>query len=641
MQSMNPTNQKRLPPRPDLEWRADGIPRAKDVDDVYYSTSSGLQETQEVFFAGCDLPEAWSGRDLFTVAELGFGTGLNMVALAGLWAENRPSAAARLELVSFEGRPMARVEAETSLAPWRDEIGAPLECLLEQWPQRARGVQTIDLGNGVCLTLHIDEIEAGISEADFAADAWFLDGFSPAKNAEMWSQNVLNHVARLSASEARIGTYTVAGYVRRSLQEAGFDVQKKPGFAKKRERLEAIMPARCVTPQPDPYFLKSVAEKPSTVIVIGGGIMGACLARAFADRNTKVTLVERHQTIEEGTSANPLGLVMPRLDAQDNVVQRTMIDAYLRAQTYYSKFPEAVVRLSIEQPASDDRMAERFKKILADPPLDDSQLRAMDRQHGLKHLGAMVVDPVRLRTALLSGLDVRWGSVVTAIRPGKPAAVAIETGEVLEADLVIVASGAKLNDLTGSATPPIQGRAGQLEFVAKSTKADRAIASGRYAIDLNDLFVMGASFSDCADGEAPAPDPVLRQENIDALAAFWPEVVAELDVEKLQSRTGVRATTPDRLPFIGRLMEREAFDAAWRIDLEAGRSLKLCEQPIHQPGIMIAGGLGARGFTWAPLLADIAVSLAMGLPKPTCRSGLEALSPVRFHIRNCKRGVLN
>ncbi|MBF19455.1 MAG: tRNA U-34 5-methylaminomethyl-2-thiouridine biosynthesis protein, partial [Hirschia sp.] len=137
----------------------------------------------------------------------------------------------------------------------------------------------------------------------------------------------------------------------------------------------------------------------------------------------------------------------------------------------------------------------------------------------------------------------------------------------------------------------------------------------------------------------PHPDAGLRLENIEGLKALAPAVAARIDDARLSSRTGVRATTPDRLPFVGRLPDEAAYLSLYGEDLEKGRSSSAPYCDAHLPGLMVAGGLGARGFTWAPLLADIAIALANGGPMPTGRASHETLSPARFIMRDCKRGV--
>ncbi|HEX6866352.1 MAG TPA: tRNA (5-methylaminomethyl-2-thiouridine)(34)-methyltransferase MnmD, partial [Caulobacteraceae bacterium] len=193
-----------------LIWDDQGLPRSALYGDVYFSADDGLAETRAVFLAGCGLPDAWAGRRHFTIGELGFGTGLNIAALLTLWRETRPDGA-RLHIFSVEAHPITRDEARRALARW-PEIAEAANALTRRWPGRARGVHRLDLPE-FAATLDVAVMEAGEALAgwDGAADAWFLDGFSPAANPQMWREELLAQVAARSAPGARAATFTVAG----------------------------------------------------------------------------------------------------------------------------------------------------------------------------------------------------------------------------------------------------------------------------------------------------------------------------------------------------------------------------------------------------------------------------------------------
>ena len=292
----------RLPPLPDLDF-AELAPHSREHGDVYFS-GDGLSEKREVFLRGCGLPESWGGREQFTVGELGFGTGLNLLALWDLWRRHRPSPTARLHFVSFEGALIARDHAARIHSAWPElaELSAELRA---RWPDRVRGLQRIALPDGVTLTLSVGDIAETLPQSRLRADAWFLDGFAPAKNPAMWTPDVLGRVARLCAPGARAATYTVAGHVRRTLAELGFAVEKVAGHGRKKERLEARLPTA--------HHALPIA--PRRVAIIGAGVAGAWTARAFLDRGCHVDVYDRASAPASGASGNALALVMPRLDA--------------------------------------------------------------------------------------------------------------------------------------------------------------------------------------------------------------------------------------------------------------------------------------------------------------------------------------
>lgn len=211
--------------QPALDWKDGVIPVARAFDDPYFSLAGGLEETRHVFLAGNGLPARLG--DGFHIAELGFGTGLNLLALALMWqAAGRPGT---LRYTSFEAFPMAPADMARALAhfPAASAIAAPL---LAQWADGARDIAL----PGLAVRILVGDARQTLPQWDGRADAWFLDGFSPAKNPEMWGEALMAEVARHTAPGGSFATYTAAGFVRRGLAAAGFDVRRQPGFAGKR-----------------------------------------------------------------------------------------------------------------------------------------------------------------------------------------------------------------------------------------------------------------------------------------------------------------------------------------------------------------------------------------------------------------------
>lgn len=208
-------------------------PRSKVFDDVYFSAEDGLAETRHVFLAGCGLPDAWEGCDEFVIAETGFGTGLNFLAVWKLFAEAGRSNQT-LRFVSLEKYPLNAGEIDVALAHW-PELSAFREMLVEAYPDDPSGVFKVEFEGRVRLELHFGDVHDVMQAWDASIDAWFLDGFRPSSNPEMWTDDVFQNMARLSHAGTRFATFTSAGFVRRGLQAAGFDVKKVPGFGRKRE----------------------------------------------------------------------------------------------------------------------------------------------------------------------------------------------------------------------------------------------------------------------------------------------------------------------------------------------------------------------------------------------------------------------
>jgi tRNA 5-methylaminomethyl-2-thiouridine biosynthesis bifunctional protein len=217
-----------------------GAPRSERFDDVYFSAENGLAETQHVFLAGNNLPQAWAGRERFTVAETGFGTGLNMLTVWRLFKDTA-APGQRLELISIEKYPLKAVQIEGSLTPFAGAFEPELKTLIECYPiDVSPGIHTLPLAQNVTLNLIFADVEAALQRIQTPVDCWFLDGFKPASNPEMWTQHVFDHMARLSPQGATFATFTAAGAVKRGLQQAGFSVQKVKGYGRKREMLTGV-----------------------------------------------------------------------------------------------------------------------------------------------------------------------------------------------------------------------------------------------------------------------------------------------------------------------------------------------------------------------------------------------------------------
>ena len=607
----------RLPPRPDLSWKEDGTPVDDRVGDVYYSIEDGLAESRAVFLEGCGLPAAWQDRAAFTIAELGFGTGLNFLATWQMWRSHRP-AAGWLNFVSFEGYPLDREDVARALTPW-PELSDLVEQLCAKWPVRAKGVQTITWPKErLSLTLHIGLIEDTLPQSQFKADAWFLDGFSPAKNEAMWADTLWPALAARTQPGARVATFTVAGAVRRGLTDAGFQVEKKPGHGRKRERLEARFSAEETPPAPP------VSPR---IAIIGAGIAGACLALRMRDRCANVTLFDQADAPAMGTSGNPLALVMPRLDAADTVQARLLIDAYLSAQGFYRERPGVQTTETRHMPR-DTAEAERFQKLLADPPLGLEQLEAI-RGGGVLHKASMILQPAILLPSLLDGVDVRWRTAAQVDLAERRV-----NGEVFDA--VILAAGWQMPDLAEHLD--LTGRLGQVEHYQSEVDAPpSALAAGHYALASGVHRLWGATFAD-HDGSSPVSSEAARAENTQALDALSPYWRSEALKASLQSRAGVRATTADRLPLIGALPDADALIADRQI-LER-QAWAVAPSAYAIDGIYLAGGYGSRGFTWAPWAAEILTAEIFDDPAPARLEALHAIVPNRQILRKLKRKLL-
>ena len=589
-------------PSPAL-FDADGPPHSRRFGDVYFSREGGLEESRQVFLAGCGLPDRWRGRRRFTVAELGFGTGLNIAALLDLWSRAGPPDG-RLAIFSVEAEPLSADDAGRALAHW-PELAPVAELLLARWPGRRAGFHRVDLPElRATLDLAVMDAEAALAAWDGRADAWLLDGFSPAKNPEMWSPPLMALVGQRSAAGARAATYTVAGHVRRALTDGGFEVERAPGFGAKRQRLEARYPG------------DAALEPMPRIAVLGAGIAGASLARAFRALGVEARVFEAREP-GAGASGNPAALVTPRLDAGLAAPAQLHAQAFARAQSLYGALPEAIIARGALQLETGPRDPGRFAKIAASDLFEPGALTPITAEAaaaamgepspaGLRLRDALVIQP---RVALAAWLGTPEAATVSSVSAGADGWRLLDPtgGLIAEADVVFLAAGDRLPTLWPDV--PIQPVRGQLSWshVAEAPAA----AWGAYIAPLaGGGMIFGATNDrdDADDGWRAEDDG----RNFAALSHRFPRLASRVAEAPVEGRAAVRATTPDRAPLAGEIA----------------------------PGLFVLGGFGARGFTLAPLLAEHLAAQALGTPSPLPLSLARIVRPQRFAERARRRADL-
>ena len=222
----------------EIVWGDNGTPIAARFDDPYYSRLDGRAEAGHVFLGGNSLPERFAGRQGFTIGELGFGTGLNFFETLAAWRAAAP-AAAILTYISFERYPLSTEDLRRAIACW-PELSDDCEILCRHWPPTGDRCEiAFPRAN---LVVIVGDVNETLPTWAGAADAWFLDGFSPAKNPDMWGEALLAEVFRQTRPGGTFATFTAAGWVRRNLSGAGFEVQKTAGYGRKRECLKGQKP---------------------------------------------------------------------------------------------------------------------------------------------------------------------------------------------------------------------------------------------------------------------------------------------------------------------------------------------------------------------------------------------------------------
>jgi tRNA 5-methylaminomethyl-2-thiouridine biosynthesis bifunctional protein len=622
-----------------LAYAADGTPWSEAYADVYHSAARGPAQARHVFLRGNDLPARWSARARFTVLELGFGFGLSFLATWQAWREHG-SRCARLHYVSVEKHPFARHDAQQLHARY-PEFASLAARLQAAWPMLVPGVQRIEFEGGrIVLTLALGDVAEVLPQLRLAADAVYLDGFAPARNPEMWTPATMRQIARRCAAGATAATWSAAGAVRQALREAGFEVERHPGFERKRDMLRA----RLVAPGRD------LARAPERrAIVVGAGIAGAAVTERLCARDWNVTLLERQpKPIPPGRHS---GVFHPVATPDDSLFARLTRAGFLAALGRWRALEAAGHapvwdECGVLQLAREPREAEAQQKAVAALALPPEYVQCVTREEASAHAGVALaagglwfpsggwIRPVSLVAAQLAGaregVTARFDCTVASIagRGESWSACDANGRELAAAPVLVLANAADAPRLFPSASLRVRRVRGQITFLPQARFAPPRVVVLRGGFVLpacHGESITGASYD--FDDEESLPRVSSHAGNLERLARIVPETGAALDPEVLEGLVGFRAVTADRLPVVGPMGLETA---------EPPANLRLGRLP-RVPGLYGAFALGSRGLLWASLGAELLASLLEGEPLPLEARLAEALDPGRFFLRALRR----
>lgn len=644
----------------DLEWDEHGQPLSSAFGDVYFSRASGLDETRHVFLQHNALAERFAalpeGAQL-CIGETGFGTGLNFLCAWQLFERTAP-ASARLHFVSVERYPLTAADLRRALALW-PELAIFSEQLQAQYVALNPGFQRLLFAGGrVVLTLLVGDVLERLPELDARIDAWFLDGFSPAKNPQMWSPELFAELARLSAPQATLATFTSAGFVRRGLIEAGFSVQRVPGFGHKREMLAGPFQGATANAPAPAWFARPAAPTQRRALILGGGLAGCSAAASLAQRGWQVELVERRAALAEETSGNPQGVLYMKLSAHHTALSRYIVAGFGHTRRLLQKLPEqAWQNCGVLQLAFDDKERERQAKLPGAFPPD--LLHAVEREQAEKLAGIALpsgglfypqagwAHPPALCRALADhpGIHLRLNQPVTAIRrDGEQWQLWADEQLLTSAPVLILAGSAEVNALLGDNALPLKRIRGQITRLP-ATGASRALksvlcAEGYVAPAMAEEHTLGASFR----FDAPHLEPSAEEhaDNLRLLKDIAPALadslgVHQLDPATLEGRAGFRCTSPDYLPIVGPLADQAAFAERYQVLARDARLLPQAPCPWLD-GLYVSTAHGSRGLLSAPLAGELLASWLNDEPLPLPRDVAQACHPNRFALRRLIRG---
>ncbi len=616
-----------------LDW-SEGAPLSAAFGDIYFS-GDGPAETAHVFLAGNNLENRLARAERFAIGELGFGSGLNFLMAWDLWRQTPKSVSARLTYFSVEAFPLHPEDMARAHGAWPRlaALSARLKALA---PPPAEGAHCLSIAPDVTLILAYGEARAALARAEGGVDAWFFDGFSPAKNPAMWRADLFAEAARLSNTGATFATFTVAGDVRRAIAATGFEVEKRPGYGRKKEMLAGRIAAPAGRSPRAPWFTNAAPRHlapDARVAIVGGGIAGASLAHAARRAGLEPVIVEAAAPAA-GASGNPAGLIMPRLDLGAAPAARFFLLAYLHAVRLLIDLdrPDIFSPCGVLLGAEKEEQKERLARIAAAGLLPEDWLRHANGALLLPQAG--VVDPAAFARALIADTPV----VRARARRIEEGGQAIETdaGRLDGFDAAILANAFGATLFAQARCLPLSRIAGQIDWFPDAAPPPHALAYGPYAAPApSGGLVIGATYDRLGARETPVVSAAATRANIEAVRAFAPDIAERLDPAGSRPRASARCQTPDRLPVAGPLPDLGFYGGAYD-DLRTGAV------QAYPPGEMARGvyaltGLGSRGLVTAPLAAEMLIAEMTGQPSPVDHEIAQALHPARFFIRDLKR----
>ena len=616
-----------------LEFNSVGEPYSLDFDDVYHSAYGGPAQSRHVFLGGNQLPARWQGKDRFVILETGFGLGLNFLATWQAWQDD-PQRCRRLHFISFEKYPFSASDLARAHQAW-PEFARHSAQLQQHWPALTPGFHRLFLDDGaVTLTLVFGDAATQLRTVNAAIDAFFLDGFSPQKNPELWSPYFCKGLTRLAARDATVATWTVAGEVRAALKDAEFDVEKCPGFTGKRHMLAGRLRSQRPNRHPAPADRRA--------IVIGAGIAGATTAHRLASAGWQVTVLEQNAAPGLGASGNLAGVMRPLPSADDNRLSRLTRAGYNATLKLLAKLPAArwspcgVVHL-----ARDDEHEAQQKRTVDALGFPPEMLAFVDREAAREKIGWPVehggwwfseagwVQPGSVCRAALAAfperITLRCKVTVNRLNRAKNEWQALGADDeiIAEAPVLVMASGVAATRFAQFSWLPQYAARGQVSHLSAATTPAIDVVAYKLAYiipSLDGQRLVGATHT--IDDYEPAERIADHRENLARLQRLLPDYAADIDPATLNGLVGFRPMSPDRLPMVGPLP----------IETPVTANTRLHNLPLH-PGLWCVQGFGARGIVWSALMADLLVSRLEGEPLPLENDLVDAIDPGRFLIK--------
>jgi len=660
-------------------FQKDGSPYCQRFNDIYFDSNSGCEQSETVFINANKITEhlITCPCDTFTIAETGFGTGLNFLLTLKAYLsvqqqlikneENKELC--KLHFISVEKYPLTKAELAKSLAIL-PELKTFIEPLLAQYTQKPvqqnlndeiQSHQLSFLSGRVTLTLLFCDATLGLqslkSPKHGLIDVWYLDGFSPAKNPEMWSDTLFTQIARLSKEQAYLSTFTIAGSVKRQLIDVGFRLEVISTYGQKKEILKAIYQKNKVAGKS--FRLRPRINKPQHVAIIGGGIASACAAYVLTRQGVKVTLYCKEGTVAQGASSNAIGALYPLLHQQKDDISEFYQQAFWRAKQFYQTLLDDGFEFShqwcglldVAYKDSLKKHQQRFAEIAAWPAelihsIDKNQASSIANLP-LDHGGLFMpeagwIAPQELVKQLFSAakttnrLRIENHVNIKEIKQNSDNSWQLkDETQTYQEDILIVCGGAesiKINTINQLPLTSVRGQITSMKSKGEINKLATVICHKGYLTPENKgIHCIGATFD--KNNFDTGPQDKHDRYNLRMLNECLPGLTDWQEDDISSAKARLRCMTPDHIPMVGAMPNLTSHIEHYA-HLRKDKNWKFTEPTPVIDNLYVMTGLGARGLCSAPLLADILAADICGTPYPVDNKTLFNLSPNRFIIRD-------
>ena len=561
--------------------------------DIFFDKTDAIKESEHVYIKTNKLASRFKKKSNYTIAELGFGTGLNFLLTWKLWLQVKTSKS-NLTYISFESAPLTRIDLLRVHALFKD-LTHLSKIFLKKLPPLYQGTHRIflELGNVNLIIIYDDFLS--LTNFNFKADTWYLDGFSPKKNPHAWSDKLFKEIYRCTNFNGTLSTFTVAGNIRRGLLKNNFTVLKNRGVGNKKEILYASKEQKHNIIKFKSIPLKNIEP----VAVIGSGISGASLIYSLRKRNIKCFLIDKSSQLGNGASGNNVALQMPKLTLDESPYGLLSLEAFSYSRMIAKELNSVPRSNGLILLPSREREIIKFAKLLNNNwPLElldkgTSKLQILENINYLYMKSSGIVDNKKFIKNLVGDIEFISKFNVKNIEMTKGGYKNIVDiyGNKLHAKTVIWANGYEMLDLNKKT--PIIPTSGQVTYLKKTNLTSNLKVNFSYGHFISQAYKgyhqIGASFNRSDNLKYREIDQI---NNVNSIPYFLKKIFSN-NISDLKYRVSVRASTKDRMPFLGTLTSI------------TGKKEK---------DIFVLGGMGAWGFVYAPFYAEILVQKILNEP---------------------------